>query len=353
MSDKITITVNGEQYAGWETVTVNRNIDALAPTFSLQMSSRWSATADPVAFKTGDACTIKINGELVITGYIFSVNETDAPNDHTITVAGRAKTGDLVDCSAILPKWQLRQKKIEDIAEELCAPFGIKVEVKDPNPLQPLDTGDKIRIFRIDQGETVYDALTRLTRSAGLLLSTSAEGNLVLARAATIPNLGAFISRGINVKSSTYSSDSNDRFSQYLLKSQIPSDDETNGPSAAQLEAIADDDGVTRYRPMLVLAETPRDKKSLQTRANWERNQRAAASEKITYRLRGWGTPGGLWEPNTLVPVTDERYGILANMLVSGAALTQTREGGTLSTVDVTGPEAYSIFEAPKRNRKL
>ncbi len=353
MSEKITITVNGEQYAGWETVTVNRNIDALAPTFSLQMSSRWSPNAEPVAFNTGDACTIKIDGELVITGYIFDFAETDTPEEHTITIAGRAKTGDLVDCSAILPNWQLRQKKIEDISEELCDPFGIKVETKDPNPLQPLDTGDKIRIFRIDQGETVYDALTRLTRSAGLLMSTSAEGNLVLARAATIPNLGAFIGRGINVKSSTYGSQSGDRFQQYLLKSQIASDDETNGLSATQLEAIADDDEVTRYRPMLVLAETPRDKKSLQTRANWERNQRAAASEKITYQMRGWGTPGGLWEPNTLVPVSDDRYGIQANMLVSGAALTQSKEAGTLSTVDVTGPEAYSVFEAPKRNRKL
>lgn len=351
MSEEITLTVNGAQYAGWETVTINRNIDALAPSFSFSISSRWSLESEPVPIKAGDACTIKINRELILTGYIDDFEEDDSPDSHSIDISGRAKTGDIVDCSAILDGWQRRQKKIEDIVEELCEPFGIGVDLIAPNPLQPLDTGDKIRIFRIDQGETVHDALVRLTRQAGLLMSTSPKGDLQLSRAATILNPAAFITRGINAKSSRYSSSVKDRFSQYILKSQIAGDDDTIGASAGQLEEIVTDDAVTRYRPMLVLAETPRDRRSLKQRAKWERNQRAANSERITYQIRGWGT-GFIWEPNILVPVLDERYGIADTMLVSSAVLTQNRDSGTIASVEVTGPEAYSIFNPPKKRRK-
>lgn len=352
MSDVITLNVNGKRYQGWETVTINRNIDALASTFNLRIAPRWSEEGKPVPIKSGDACTIEIDGQLVLTGFIEDFTEDDTTGAHSIEISGRAKTGDLVDCSAILPGWQLRQKKIEDIAEALCDPFGIKVEVIDPNPLQPLDTGEKVKVFRIDQGETVYEALTRLTRQEGLLLSTSPAGNLQLSRAATIPELKAAITRGQNTKGGNYRSSAKQRFSQYILKSQTAGDDETTGASAGQLQEIITDPEVTRYRPMLIIAETPRDRRGLKVRAKWERNQRGAGSERITYRLRGWGLGNYIWKPNTLAPVVDAQLGILDNMLISSVVLTQTREGGTLATVEVTGPEAYTIFDPPKPRRK-
>ncbi len=351
MSDVIALSVNGAAYDGWETVTVNRNIDALAASFDLSISSRWSIDSDPVPIRAGDACTIKINGVLVLTGYIDDFTEDESPESHTINVSGRAKTGDLVDCSAILPDWQLRQKKIEDIAAQLCDPFGISVDLIGPNPLQSLDTGEKIKIFRVDQGESVHDALIRLVRQPGLLLSTSPAGNLQLSRASTIPTAG-HITRGVNTKGGRYSSSVKDRFQQYLLKSQTAGDDDTTGAAAGQLQEIVEDDDVTRYRPLLVLAETPRDRRSLKTRAKWERNQRAASSERISYQMQGWvNAAGDIWGPNMLVPVTDTRFGIQDTMLVSGAVLSQTVEGGTVADVEVTGPEAYNIFNPPKRRR--
>lgn len=358
MTDQASITVNGVKHKGWTDVSISFGIDQLAGSFSLSFADRWSTDpfAKAVSIREGDECEVKIADELVLTGYVDDFHETESRSAHSMSVSGRSKTGDLVDCSAILDGWQLKQKKIEDIAAALCEPFGIGVELLAPNPLQPLDTGDKVRIFRVEQGETVHEALLRLTRKTGLVMQTTAQGNLQLSRAPKIPLSGVFIIRSEAqsnvIDDSSYDASFKDRFSQYLLKSQTGANDDTSGANAAQLEEIVTDDEVGRYRPLLVLAEHPSDRSSLKTRAAWERNRRAASSERLSYVQREWRNLAGIWQPNTLIRVDDDRYDVHDFMLVSGATLTQSKEGGTKAALQVTGREAYDVFDPPKRRRK-
>ena len=361
MTDKATITVNGTEHGGWTSVDINMGIEQLAPTFNLSFTDRWGAqdlfgAAEPVSIREGDACTIKINGDLILTGYVDTFNETESRQQHSMTVTGRAKTMDLVDCSAIIDGWQLRQKKIEDIAEALCAPFGIKVELLAPIPIiQPLDTGDPIRLFRVEQGETAHEALVRITRKTGLLMQTTAQGNLQLSRAPTVPVVGGIITRTAKfsnvIGQSSYTNSFEGRFDRYILKSQVGGDDDTNGVTSAQLEEEQRDDEVGRYRPLLILAEHPSERASLKVRAKWEANRRGA-SEKLSYQLQGWSHIQGIWNPNIQVRVDDDRYDVHDFMLVTSVGLGQTKAGGTIASVQVTGPEAFDVFSPPKRRRK-
>ncbi len=378
MSEKVLVTTRGIKHGGWTRVTLNFGIESLTPTFSVALASRWIERSDKslvpgptsvgggglksVSMREGDDVTVSIDDELVITGFVDDFTETSEKGSHDLSVEGRAVTSDLVDCSALLDSgtWQLRNKTIEEIAAFLCAPFDIFVEPISPIPPPfpgSVDTGDPLKIFRIEPGETVHEALIRLTRQKGLLLQTTPEGDLRIARRTPITGVEAHIIQhgGLksNVLSATYTGSYRDRFDRYILKSQIGADDETSGRAASALEEIVTDSEIERYRPLLVLVESPSDRKNLKTRAAWERNRRAATSETLSYRVRGWKTvTGKLWQPNMLVRVEDVPHGVSDFMLVTNVSMTQDKGGGTVATIDLTGPEAYDIQEAPKRRRK-
>ncbi|MCL9788253.1 hypothetical protein J4530_08810 [Neisseria subflava] len=78
-----------------------------------------------------------------------------------------------MDCAAAVKQW--RNVSILDLAKELCAPFGIEV-VLETEPGKPL------AVFKTEPGETVFKALERAAKIAGILL-VQARGALVLTHA--------------------------------------------------------------------------------------------------------------------------------------------------------------------------
>ena len=73
---------------------------------------------------------------------------------HTIAVRGRDATGDLVDCSAASKPGEWKDARLEEIASALCEPFGIRVT-------REVDTGAPFARFRIEEGESVFEAIER------------------------------------------------------------------------------------------------------------------------------------------------------------------------------------------------
>lgn len=79
----------------------------------------------PGPYSRGAACRVLVDGLAVITGYVDDVRISCSASEHSVTVRGRDKTGDLVDCCA--PSMQLAGASLAVIARNLCAPFGIEV----------------------------------------------------------------------------------------------------------------------------------------------------------------------------------------------------------------------------------
>ena len=75
-------------------------------------------------------------------------------------IRGRDRTGDLVDCSAATMPGEWQNELLDRIVQSLIDPFGISVTVD-------TDIGEPFRKFRIDEGETVFEAIDRACRYSG------------------------------------------------------------------------------------------------------------------------------------------------------------------------------------------
>ena len=190
---------------------------AIAGSFELGLTDVWQPGQAPWPIVKGLACTVMIGQDVVITGHIDEVTALLDSGNHTLTVKGRDDTADVVDCSATNVPGEWRNKKLEAIAADICAPLGVKV-------VCDVDTGPPLSLFRLQPGEKCQDALERLTKGGGdmLLLTGNAAGNVVITRPSTLQvapgNGGVTLQEGVNIKSIQHVTNGEEQFSQYIVK---------------------------------------------------------------------------------------------------------------------------------------
>jgi len=135
----------------------------------------------------------------------------------------------------------------------------------------------------------------------------------------------------------------------------VPGDDDENGEAAAHLKAEALDPEISRYRPLVVIAEHGTSAGTLQDRATWETLVRMGRGKRGRCTVRGWrsgqhGESGSLWMPNTLVHVKSDRLNLDGQMLVVGCTYTLT-EQGQLTEMTFARREAFELVEGIGRSR--
>jgi len=337
LTETVELAIGGKRYAGWTEVRVMRALDQMSGSFSLGLSWKDDAAGQPIAIAPDDRCQLKIGGETLIDGWVDAVFPEISPDGHSIRVEGRDKSGDLADCSAIHKPGSWAKAKVEQIAADIAKPFGVAVTAK-------ASTGAAIRKFALQQGETVAAALERLLRFRGLLAVPTATGDLEI----ITPDTGAPVATlalGVNIKAATGRQDHRERYSDYIVKGQAHGDDERHGKTVSQIKGEAKDAGVRRYRPLLIMAEDQSDGASAATRAKFEAGVRAGRSRGADISVAGWRTaPGGaLWRPNRRVRVQCASIHIADEvMLVSAVTFTKSEFDGTVTTLTVCPPEAWT-----------
>ncbi len=81
--------------------------------------------------------------------------------------------------------------------------------------------------------------------------------------------------------------------------------------SASGLKVEVKDSEITRYRPMLIIADDNMTGSTGYQRANWEMQRNNAESKRSTVTVQGWQKPDGtLWLPNELVTLDAPQLGI-------------------------------------------
>ncbi len=112
------------------------------------------------------------------------------------------------------------------------------------------------------------------------------------------------------------------------------------------MPATVRDDEVKRYRPVIVMAEGAGDGLTFAQRAEWQKSVGIGKSKRATYTMRGWRANGKLWQPNTLVKVTDDWCGLEDYELLI-ATVTQTLDdSGMITELELTPREAYAVKPA-------
>jgi hypothetical protein len=118
---------------------ITRGLERATSDFELSVSERWELLADETVWQIppGAKCEIMLDGELVLTGYVDAYKPTYDAGTHSISLTGRSKTCDFVDCSVLVDGGQFVGMTVGAIAAELAQPFGIEIEFNTtarPNP---------------------------------------------------------------------------------------------------------------------------------------------------------------------------------------------------------------------------
>ncbi|URR14732.1 baseplate protein [Citrobacter portucalensis] len=339
--NNVELKVDGKIFSGWTSVTVNRSIETMAGYFDLGVNVQTSTDLSSLA--PGKPFTLSIDGQTVITGYTDGRRRQMGADSMKITIAGRDKTADLIDCAAIYKGGQWKKRTLEQIARDLCQPYGVAVrwELTDAESAAPFTS------FTLDHSETVYEALGRAARARGVLITSNAAGDLVFTRADESHSDRLVL--GENLLMVDFDEDYRDRFSEYTVKGHGRSNgkvgDTVDARTIASQKGTATDSAITRYRPMIILADSKIDAQSATARALREQRRRLAKSVTFEAQLDGWTRSNGqIWMPNILAEIDASKFAIQTGpLLVSKVVLTLDDREGVKTTLTLAPRDGFLV----------
>lgn len=383
---RITLDVEGVgRFDEWSAAEIVRDLKDFAGsfTFVLRDAVRSMATFDfaspPPVFllRPGPAVKIRVDGELVLDGFIEKVTPDIDEERAEVSISGRDKSGDLVD-SAAAPDGpgELRQVKLEEAAKRVAAPFGLTVRSE-------IDTGRPFPRYPLELAETALSAINKGARQRHALVTSDGVGGLVITRTGGT-RAPADLTLPGNMKSSRGDYTHEDRFSQTVVRGQAeraggkrkdrpapldgtaePLAIEERQPSdgaatererrGTAITGRAEDPEITRHRPIVHLARVQPDDVSATDEADFRMRTARGQSEDLTVRVHDFraGADGGLWKVNQLAFVDDAFQQVARDLLISRTAY-RYDEKGAETELTLTSPEAFDArpVEGRRTNQK-
>lgn len=319
---------NNEIYTGFEKYQIYRSIHAVAGSFYL--SYRLDKNhAKKISFKKGQQCKIKLYKELVLTGYINTVNKITTQNNSTIHISGRSKHQDIVDCSPKLNNSEYRDQSIKDIFAALCSPYNIQIK--------NFDLSIKINKWSVDYGLTVWENIEELSRKFGVLINGNSEGDLELLKISKIQEETQLIEGENVVKINELESDEQ-QFSEYIVKGQSPD-------LIIDSEGIASDLTVKRQRTKVILSENPVNILEARVRAQWESVIRNSRSNSLIVDVNSHLTsPNSLiWKLNRRTTLISDTHDIYKEFLISSVKYEKRTSGVETTSLQLERLDAFKL----------
>ncbi len=356
------LVAGGVAYTGWETIEIERGIDACASHFNVTCPERFLGNGLPVPLAPFTPVQLRLKGQIILTGYVFAYDAQFSPGQRRASISGRSLTAQLVDCSPDIPAGQYQGYSLAAIANSLCQLFGLKAKIQ--TNLASAALADAT----LERAETAFRFIDRLATICGVLAFDDESGALVLANAGASRASGTFIEGG-NIVSARLQNDCAERYSTYIVKGQsgicaaagasgFPSgagaagaaDDASpslvtppTGAVQTQQRAVANDPGVPLYRPKIIIAEGQLDQAQLQLRANWQRAYAYGKSLAATFTVPGWTQPdGGFWRINEMATANSPTLGIDEDLLILKTAFRYSGRDGYLTEITI-GPVEGAI----------
>ena len=340
MSQAIVI-IDDAEYVGWESIEVQRTVDQAASTFSVGVSSPDKS----FMFSPGSVVSVVYGGSVLVTGYIDTVAVEYSMDTHNISLEGRSKTKDIVDCSVLQDHLsEIKNKDIFQIAQLLCGPYGIQVR-KSPG----LDDLKKYPKFKPNHGETVHEALDRLASDSQVVLSDSPDGHLMLARLGKLATANTLVRVGTEntkIKSGRCILDESDKYSEVQVSGQKRGTDDNFGKKVTKISSTRiQDASVKRYRYKLIEAKHEMGQSDVDMQASFQQSGNVGKGLKVSYTLQDWiGNGGELWQENRLVSVSDDMFPTEANAnLLIHSVRYRLDESGTMCELELVQPSMTAV----------
>lgn len=327
----VQVYANGGEWRDWTAISLKAAIDEAARAFTLTVPpGADNAVSARAAFAAGTKIEIRANGEKLFDGYVDAYAPRRRPDASEISVTGRSKSCDLVDCSIVHPTGRIRDSDLEKLARDLDR-FGVGVKVE----------GEKVPVvrFQATPGETVFRALERETRKRGLTISGEADGSVRISKGPTGKRHAFGLFEGVNILESEAKHDWSKRFSEYKVRAQSP---DGTGDEATRIEESAKDSAVGRPRPNILAADEDMDKAAARIRADWRKDRAAGESLTATIVTAGWRDQDGtIWTPGHLVWVESQFLDIAQDMLIKSVQYDQSKDAGSTCSLSLVDPRAF------------
>lgn len=198
-------------------------------------------------------------------------------------------------------------------------------------------------------GETVFEALQRAAKEKSLLFYPSTTGGLIFAKKGVLRS-SVELRQGHNVLSASGSFNDSDRFSEYIVRGQNVGT--FGGPrDTVSSEGKATDEGVKRYRPLLIISENAVDSAAAKERASYEAELRAARAAEVSVTVQGWKrSDGTLWDINEIVNTDIPYLGIREDLLVKEVEFSKS-DSGTITNLTLTRSDAFEFSKKKSKDK--
>lgn len=315
-------------FEGWENVRISLGLDQLSGSFEFAVSGANARELSQHPLHKGLECKVLLHGQTVVTGFIGKRRPSYDASSHTLSIAGRDVTCDLIDCSAMLPNQELHNVTIADVATQLIAPFPfIRLDCPDP--------GAAFAKVTVNDGDTIFSVLESLAKQRGLMIYTTGDGVLHIRRP-LINSTGLLLSEGREILSASLEESDNEQFAEYIVRSQQPD----TGKTAAEQRYTQR--GVRQGRVRIITAEQPDDGQQIKNRAEWEAKLRQARSVSATVKVQSWQKQRGvLWRLGDDVRITSPSLGLRNTAMVVNTIAYSIEDGGTTTELGLVLPEVF------------
>lgn len=350
ISNAVTLLLpNGKVFDGWEDMTISKNLESIANTFSFKFDDRFQVSQTKWPFKPGDLVRVNIGSERVITGFIDNMKINFSAGARNISVSGRSKAGDLIDCSVSEP-FEIMNNNVIQIAEKLTAPFVTSTGRRQFQILTSVES-KIIEKFSTKPGESVFTAIDRAARLQGFFWVSTRKGNI---RLTTISRARATteLHQDVNIKDGSISFNESQRYSEYTVIGNRSGKKEFAGLVASEPAGFAKDLGIERFRPLTIVAEGSVDTDQSTDRAQWEAAVRLGKGLNIGTTVQDWRQKDGtLWGVNQITRVRSKFLGVDRDFLISNVTHIKNNNQGTVTKITLKREDAFQPkSEIPKGN---
>jgi prophage tail gpP-like protein len=328
-----------------------RSLGSAAGEFNFKASN---TAADVFPLSKGDECEIWIDDNKVMTGFTNSIGGYSDPETTEIRLRGRDKVQDLVDSYI---KSDIDFKTSVDILtmfKRVLGSLGITgINVK-------MQQGLTVRRFSKSElasakiGDNAFEFLQKFCRMRQLLITSNSDGDVILTRAGS-GKYTTILKKEIggtenNILRSDFEDNDASRFREYIVISQGNPIDQLFNDSTVSKKSLAQDLNIRAGRIMVINSDISSDLQTNSDRAKWESNIRRVKGFQYNCRIRGFYLDAKstvLIEPNNLIQVIDERFGIDAELLIKSCRYIKSLDG-TFTDISLVNKDAFTLEEQQK-----
>jgi prophage tail gpP-like protein len=334
------LEVNGQKFDDWESVWVQLRANDPFAYFRFTAAERDPIFRVPntfpswtkLQFKPGDTCTITLAGQLAVTGIIEVRQVAYDAHQHGVMLIGKTNTAAPARSSVNTETGNFDNKNLQQIAQEVIAPYGVGLKVIGSLDLTPF------KQMQNEKGELIWDFLERIARYRSCIMGSDELGNFLLIGDHSYQKVADLI-EGVNIKSCQCTISHEQTYFQNDVHGQQAGDDQNNGPAASEVKATATGKVANPYTFLLTPMEQPGDHPEAQKRADHEQKWSDGTEIQANITVQGWLRGGvALWKPLDEVFVKSPMAMLQQTLKIRTATFTQDNQNGTQTLLDLVVP---------------